>query len=126
MRMVSEDSIKKHSARIQSALTGAFGVRAKSLSSALRKTGRRLPKRLHAQARLIVDAEGLGGNPRLLRQVDGAALAQAEDAVVRWLDTIDRADRRKGFWIWVGAMIGFNLLLIVAAVVVWMWWTGRV
>ncbi len=124
--MVSEDSIEKRSARVQSALYGAFGVRARSLSAALRKTGRRMPKRLHAQARLIVAAENLGGNPRLLRQVDGAALARAEDAVVGWLDTIDRADRRKAFWIGIGATVGFNVLLITAGIVFWMWWTGRV
>ena len=114
------------SARVQSALDGAFGVRARTLAAALRKTGRRLPKRVRAQAQLIADAQSLGSNPRLLRQVDGAALSRAEEAVVTWLDGIDRSDRRKGFWIGVGATIGFNILLIVSAVVVWMWLTGRV
>lgn len=124
--MESEATIEQRSERVKSALDGAFGVRAKTLDRALRKTGRRMPKRLHAQARLIVEAQGLGGNPKLMRRVDGAALARAEEAVVGWLDTVDRADRRRGFWIWVGAMIGFNLIVVVAGVVTWMWWTGRV
>jgi hypothetical protein len=104
--METEASINKRAARVQSALDGAFGVRAKTLNAALRKTGRRMPK--------------------LLCQVDAKALRQAEEAVVTWLDTIDRADQRKGFWIGIGAMIGFNILLAIGGVVVWMWWTGQV
>ncbi|MEO9574626.1 MAG: hypothetical protein ABJ263_03735 [Tateyamaria sp.] len=124
--METEATIKERSKRVQSALDGAFGVRAKTLDKALRKTGRRMPKRLHAQARLIVDAQGFGGNPNLLRRVDGAAIARAEEDVVSWLDTVDRADRRRGFWIWAGAMVGFYLLIAIAGVVTWMWWTGRI
>jgi len=124
--METEASLKERSKRVQSALDGAFGVRAKTLDKALRKTGRRMPKRLHAQARLIVDAQGLGGNPKLMRRIDGAAIARAEEDVVGWLDTVDRADRRRGFWIWAGAMVGFNLIVIAAGVVTWMWWTGQI
>ena len=124
--METEATINERSKRVQSALDGAFGVRAKTLGKALRKTGRRMPKRLHAQAQLIVDAQSLGGNPKLMRRIDGAAIARAEEDVVGWLDTVDRADRRRGFWIWAGAMVGFCLLATVAAVVTWMWWTGRI
>lgn len=123
--METEATIKERSKRVKSALDGAFGVRAKTLDKALRKTGRRMPKRLHAQARLIVDAQSLGGNPKLMRRIDGAAIARAEEDVVSWLDTVDRADRRRGFWIWAGSMVGFNLLIVVAGVVTWMWWTGQ-
>ena len=123
--METEATIKERSKRVKSALDGAFGVRAKTLDKALRKTGRRMPKRLHAQARLIVDAQGLGGNPKLMRRIDGAAIARAEEDVVNWLDTVDRADRRRGFWIWAGSMVGFNLLIVVAGVVTWMWWTDQ-
>lgn len=124
--METEDSIKERSVRVQSALEGAFGVRAKTLTRALGKTGRRLPRRLRADAMQIAEAEGYGGNPKLLRTVDGPALSAAEDRVVVWLDTVDRADARRGYWIGIGAMIGFNIFLGVAGVVFWMWWTGRI
>ncbi len=124
--METKDSIAKRSKRVQSALDGAFGVRARSLAVALRKTGRRMPKRLHRDARLIADAEALGGHPKLLRQVDAKALAAAESRVIDWLDAVDRADARRAYWIGVGAMIGFNIILVVAGIVTWMWWTGRV
>lgn len=123
--METEHSIKERSERVQSALESAFGVRAKSLPRALRKAGRRLPRRLRADAAQIAIAEGYGGNPKLLRTVDGTSLAAAEERVVVWLDTVDRADAWRGYWTGVGAMVGFNVLLIVAVVVSWMWWTGR-
>ena len=124
--METEDSIDQRSQRIKSALDGAFGVRAKTLARALRKTGRRLPRRLHKDAQKIVAAQDLGGHPRLLRQVDSAELKAAEERVVLWLDQVDRADARRGYWLGIGATIGFNVLAIIALVVVWMWWTGRV
>ena len=68
--MERAEIINQRSARVQSALEGAFGVRSKTLAKALRKTGRRMPKRLRAEAGLIAQAEALGGNPKLLRQVD--------------------------------------------------------
>lgn len=124
--METQDSITARATRVQSALDGAFGVRAKTLSRALRKTGRRLPRRLRKDVGLIVAAQNLGGNPKLLRQVDTRALDGATERVVSWLDTVDRADARRGYWIGIGAMIGFNLLAVLGAVVVWMWWSGRV
>ncbi|MEP1587259.1 MAG: hypothetical protein ABJR46_01180 [Tateyamaria sp.] len=124
--METEDSIKLRSDRVQKALEDAFGVRAKTVSRAVRKAGRRLPRGLRADAARIVAAEGCGGNPKLLRTIDGAALDTATDRLEAWLDTVDRADARRGYWTGIGAMIGFNILLIGGLVVIWMWWTGRV
>ncbi|WP_147111190.1 hypothetical protein [Tateyamaria sp. syn59] len=124
--METQDSLQGRADRVQAALNAAFGVGGKTLDASLRKTGRRLPRRLHAEARRIVDAQGLGGHPKLMRQVDGAALAAAEDRVVTYLKGIDRADQRKGFWLGIAGAVAFNILLIIAGVVVWMWWTGHV
>ncbi|WP_052249447.1 hypothetical protein [Tateyamaria sp. ANG-S1] len=124
--METEHSIQARANRIQTALHAAFGVRGKTLSASLRKTGRRLPKRLRADARQILDAQGFGGHPKLMRQVDGSALKAAEDRVLTYLDGIDRADRRKGFWLGVAGAIAFNILLVLAGVVFWMWWAGHV
>lgn len=123
--METEASIQTRADRIQTALTAAFGVRGKSLDVALRRTGRRMPKRLRADARKIVDAQSFGGHPKLLRQVNDAELSAAEDRVLTFLDGIDRADRRKGFWLGMAATIVLNILVVVTAVVVWMWWAGH-
>lgn len=124
--METAQSIQARADRVQTALAAAFGVKAKSLEVALKRTGRRIPRRLHAEARKIVDAQGFGGHPKLMRQVDSAALSTAEDRLVAFLKGIDRADRRKGMWLGIGAAIAFNILLVVAIVVTWMWWTGRI
>lgn len=123
--METPDSIQTRADRIQTALTAAFGVRAKSLDKALRRTGRRLPRRLHAEARKIVDAQSFGGHPKLMRQVDGAALSAAEGRVLTFLDGIDRADRRKGLWLGIAAAIAFNILVVAGGLIVWMWWAGH-
>lgn len=85
-----------------------------------------MPRRLHAEAQKIVAAQAFGGHPKLMRQVDSAALTLAEDRVVQFLNDIDYADRRKGMWLGIAGAVAFNVLLIFAAVIVWMWWTGYV
>ncbi len=124
--METQASIQARADRVQSALDGAFGVRAKTLDKAVRRAGRRLPKRLRAQAAKIVQAQALGGHPKLMRQVDGVALSVAEEQIVEWLDGIDRADLRKGMWLGLAGSIAFNILLILVLFIVWMVWAGQV
>ncbi|WP_420012920.1 hypothetical protein [Tateyamaria sp.] len=120
--METQQSIDARATRILRGLETAFGVRATTLAKALRKTGRRLPKRLQNEAERIVKAQGLGGHPKLMQQVDGAALDTAEAKVVAHLKTIDRADQRKGRMMAVAGAIVFNLLLVGAGFVAWMVW----
>ncbi|MEL6883875.1 MAG: hypothetical protein AAFP87_05160 [Pseudomonadota bacterium] len=124
--MESADTITARATRLQKGLEAAFGVRAKTLNKALRRTGRRLPRRLHKQAQVIVDAQGLGGSPKLMRQVDSAALNTAETRVLDYLKNIDRADARKGRILGIAGAVAFNLLLVMGLLVGWMWWTGVV
>lgn len=124
--MESAETIAARAARLQDGLHRAFGVRGKSLEVALKRTGRRLPRRLRAEARRVVDAQGLGGQPRLMRQVDAAALDRAEARVLDYLGGIDRADRRKGRLLALAGVLVFNLLFVFAGFVAWMWWTGRI
>lgn len=123
--MESADTIAARAARLQDGLNAAFGVRAASLDKALRRTGRRLPRRLRTEAARIVTAQAYGGQPRLLRQVDGRALDRAEARVLDYLRNIDRAEMRKGRLINLAAAIAANVLFVLAAFVLWMWWTGR-
>ncbi|WP_299153512.1 hypothetical protein [uncultured Tateyamaria sp.] len=124
--METQETINARATRVRTALRTAFGVKAKSLDAALRRTGRRLPKRLHAEARRIVEAQALGGQPKLMRQVDGGALDRAETRILTFLGGIDRPDRRKGMWLGIAGVVAFNILLIAAGLVVWMVWTGQI
>lgn len=123
--METQDSINARATRLQSGLEGAFGVRARTLDKALRRTGRRLPRRLQQEARKIVKAQGVGGHPKLLRRVDSAELDRASERVLEFLDAIDRADARKGRLIALGAALAFNVLLVGGGFVAWMVWAGH-
>ncbi len=124
--METSETIEARAARVQQGLQGAFGVRARTLDKALKRTGRRLPKRLHTEAKRIVAAQDLGGNPKLMQRVDAAALDRAETRVLDYLKGIDRADARKGRILGLTAIVVFNLLVVGGAFVLWMWWTGQV
>lgn len=124
--METQATIEARVQRVQGALETAFGVRAKTLSKALRRTGMRLPKRLQADARLIVDSQSLGGHPKLLRRIDSTALKAAEKQVVDYLSGIDRIDQRKTKALNIAAGIALNLLLVLIGLVVWMYWSGHI
>ncbi|WP_223422398.1 hypothetical protein [Tateyamaria pelophila] len=124
--METQQTINARAERVERALNEAFGVKAKSLGKALRKTGRRLPKRLRSEAELIVAAQGLGGHPKLIKRVDGGALDAAEARVSAYLKTVDRAEARKTRLLSMAAAIAFNILLIAGGFVAWMVWTGRI
>ncbi len=124
--MESAETIAARATRMQQGLERAFGVRAKTLDKALKRTGRRLPRRLRAEAARIVDAQGYGGHPRLMRQVDVAALDHAEARVLDYLNSIDRADRRKGRLLSLAGIVVFNMLIVVTAFIVWMWWVEAI
>lgn len=124
--MENADTIAARATRLQKGLETAFGVRARTLDKALRRTGRRLPRRLQKQAGIIVEAQGFGGNPKLLRRFDTAALNTAETQVLDYLNGIDRADARLGRILGIAGAMAFNLLLVLGLLVGWMWWTGVV
>ncbi|MEX0371528.1 MAG: hypothetical protein AB3N09_12920 [Tateyamaria sp.] len=124
--METQESITARAERVKSALETAFGVRGRSLAIAVRRTGRRIPKRIRTDALRIVDAQGVGGHPKRLRQVDGAALAAAERRVLHYLQGIDRADARKGRLLGIAGAVAFNVLLVLIAFIAWLVWAGHV
>lgn len=122
--METQASINARIKRLQDALDAAFGVRANNLERALRRTGRRLPRRLRAEAHKVAKTQEIGNHPKLLRQVDSAELSAAEERIVGYLKTIDRADQRRGKIVNIAAAIASNLLLVFTGVVIWMVWNG--
>lgn len=124
--METQQTIDARAHRVESKLETAFGVKAGTLAKALRKTGRRLPKRLHSEANRIVDAQGLGGHPKLLQRVDGAALDAAETKLATYLKGIDRAEARKDRWLSIAGAVAFNILFVAGSYIAWMVWTDKI
>ena len=124
--MTKAKDIDRQVAQVQDLLTEIFGVKRMPLAKMVSRVGRRLPKRMRARARVLSDAERLAGHPKLARQVDQHQLAQAHADLVAHLRQIDVADQRKGRILGIAGVIVFNLLLIAAAFVYWLWWRGYV
>ncbi|MEM6761015.1 MAG: hypothetical protein AAF601_16190 [Pseudomonadota bacterium] len=120
------DSINARATRIMAGLEQAFGVRGKDLSTALRRTGRRMPRRLHKAAAHVVAAQAFGNQPKLMRQVDGPALDRAERDVLSYLNRIDRADQRRARLLNTAGLVVLNVLLVIAGFILWMWWSGQI
>ena len=96
------------------------GVKGSDFARQLKKAPRVLPRRLRKEATAIVEAEKLGGNPKLERQIDRDKLTLSYELVRDHLMEIDPKERRKGALLgWLGSMAVNVLLLIVAALVLY-------
>lgn len=123
--MTTAEDISDMAERLRAMLAQKFRFKARDLPRALSKAGRRLPRKLHVQAQVIVEAQKLGGNPKLMRRVDMDAVSHAHDAISAYLAKIDPEDVRRGRRLALLGDIAAKLLIIVAAFVVWLWWTGK-
>ena len=123
--MVMQTNIDTRSERLREALETALGVKARTFDAALRKAGRRLPKRVRQQGAVVARAQAIDGHPKLRRTIDLDAVTRAEAEVLAYLKTVDRADLRRGRLLGLAGVIVFNLLVIVALFVGWMVWSGH-
>ncbi len=101
-------------------------IRAKTLEGQTRKAGRLIPRSIRRNINELLEAQALAQHPKLSRMLDHAALDDAQTRITAFLDGIDPAERRKDKILSLLGVIAFNLLLIGALIVTWMWWTGRV
>jgi hypothetical protein len=120
--MSAEDQI----AQISTLLHQKLGVRGKSLSNALRKAKHRLPRRIHKQAMSLAKVESLAHHPKLRLTLDLAGLGAATHEVTAYLNSIDLADRRKGWWLGMLGGLAFNILVAVALLILFLWWRGLI
>lgn len=97
-------------------------VRGRDFPSALEKGGRLLPKAVRKQAQVLADAIPLSAHPKLRATLDHRALERAARDLETHLEAIDLAEQRKSYWLGVLGTIAFNLLLIIAALIVFALW----
>ena len=110
--------------RLAQLLEERLDVRGKGFDVKLRRAGRLLPRHLRMKGQLLVDATVRADHPRLLRQLDEAALDLAAADLERYLLSIDPWDRRKGIAVNVSAGLLFNLLVLALVVVGVLMWRG--
>jgi len=99
-----------------------LGVRSRDMARAARKAKHRLPRGIYQQAVLLAQAEPLSKHPKLRLTLDATAVTGAADEVQKYLNSIDLADRRRGWFLGMFGGLAFNLILfcvLLAAVLVW-------
>jgi hypothetical protein len=101
-----------------------LGVGASDMARAVAKAKNRLPSNTYNQALLLAKAEPLSAHPKLCLTLDAPTLELAAGDVQDYLNSIDLADRRKG---WVLGMLGglaFNMILFVVVLALVLYWRG--
>jgi hypothetical protein len=122
--MSEQTEIETQISRAMLLLREKLGVRGKTLSKALGKARRRLPRRVHRQAQVLARAEPLAAHPRLRLTLDQSALRQAASEVESHLGRIDVADRRKGWFLGMLGGLVFNLILAFTLLILFLRWQG--
>ncbi|GAA6193155.1 hypothetical protein [Phaeobacter sp. NW0010-22] len=120
--MSAEDQI----AQISTLLHRKLGVRGKTLSKTLRKAKHRLPRRIHKQAMSLAKVETLAHHPKLRLTLDLTGLGSATREVTAYLNEIDLADRRKGWWLSMLGGLAFNVLVAAALLILFLWWRNLI
>ncbi|MEM9903016.1 MAG: hypothetical protein AAF865_16865 [Pseudomonadota bacterium] len=123
--MTGKDPVQTN-AELALLLRDRLGIRrGETLAAKLGHAGRLVPRPERAAGRALVEAERLWENPKLRRQVDPAALKTAETRLRRWLGTVDAAERRRGVLLGILATLAFNFLVLAAAGITYLWYSGR-
>ena len=112
--------------KVMALLREKLGAGGRNLDAALRKARHRLPRDVYKQALQLARAEPLAAHPKLRLTLDSVALGAAAERVRTHLETIDLADRRKGWWLGMLGGLAFNLLAFVALVVAVLMWRGLI
>ena len=63
-------------------------------------------------------------HPKLRTMVDQSKFEKAHKALINYLNTIDPVERRKTRILGVLEVISFNLILVVAALLIFLMWRG--
>ncbi|MBK0328521.1 hypothetical protein I5535_14625 [Rhodobacteraceae bacterium F11138] len=122
--MAEEPDIQTQIAHGLGLLRDKLGIHATGLRAALPRARRQLPRRVGKDLKLLADAEPLLAHPKLRQTVDRASLSAAAGALTRHLEGIDKADRRKGWWLGMLGGLAFNLLAFSVLLIVVLIWRG--
>ena len=122
--MIDAADIDRKTARLLHLAKEQYGVKADTLDKAMHKIGRRVPKRVHDQAKVISDAKRLGGHPKLMLQIDAEKVEAAFEAVQKAFKAEDRADRRKGTILSTLGSVSFNLIAVAVLLILFLRWQG--
>lgn len=103
---------------LRALMVAHLGVDKPGLAKSLRAAGRGLPLRHRQNGVRITEALEKVAHPRLYAQLDEKKIGKAYAGLKAYLQAIDRAEVKRRQWIRAGSGLAFNLLIVVAAVIV--------
>lgn len=101
-----------------------LGFKGKTLSHALQKAGRTLPRWARRAAQELSNAALREDHPKLSRQTDPAALARLHADLVTYLERIDPKERRMTALVRQLSVIAINLLIFLGLLLAFLAWRG--
>lgn len=124
--MLDQKDVQKKALKVRREMQAKLGVQGRDLDHALRQAGRRLPQGVRKRADALAKAAFFAQNPKMARRLDGEEVQAAFDAVMAHLESIDVVEDRKDRLLGIAGSIGFNLLFVFVAFIVYLWWRGYV
>lgn len=121
---MSAAAVQQMADRVASLLEERLNLSGRNLSVKLRRGGRLLPKKVRERAHLLAMSAEKAKNPKLMGQIDMGEVADAYDACVKHLMTVDPAGRRRDTIAGMFASVGFGVLTTILAVVAFLAWRG--
>ena len=101
-----------------------LSIRGKSFEVQLKKAGRWLPRRIHRAGQVLITAKARAAHPKLARLNAPDQVARAVAEIRKHLDGIDAEERRKTVLLHWLAGILFNLMVLIALVILLVYWQG--
>lgn len=103
-----------------------LGVKGRDLGQAMRKARRMLPRWLRKQGAILVAAERAARSPKTAKQIDRTAVMHAYEMMTNHLRAINVNAQRRDRLLKLLGGIAFQVLLLVTAFVIYLWWRGYV
>ena len=121
---MSAVTIQQMAERITTLMEQRLRLKGKDLHEKLRKGGRKLPRRVRAAAEQLADAAQRSQNPKLLLQIDEAAVVAAYDVCSKHLSKIDAGYLRTSSILRTASSMVISLLVVVALALAVLYWRG--
>ena len=110
--------------RLEELLDRGFGTGGQGLATALRRAGRRLPRRMRRAGQAVVQAETMARHPRLVSQIDRRRVAQEAARLRAYLEEVDPRARRVDMALTILRSLALNALLLAALFLALARWRG--
>lgn len=122
--MIDPVEIQRKNASLAKLAGKKFSFEPKGLRQAMRKVGRRLPSRMHAHARQLLDAEQKAGHPKIRMQLKAEPIEKAYEELHAALEAVDPGDMRKGLILSTLGMVSFHVIAAFTLLIVVLVWRG--